>query len=241
MPSVTVRGARRREAAHAVDLDEAHAAHADRLHALVPAEARDVDAVLLRDLDEQLALAAPSNVVSVAGRRVGVDSCGSDLRRSIHTVRRHSGCPRLRSVPDPRSISARKNLSGSRRLRRAGPEGADRGLAERRVGRRARCCRRRRGACRGRGRAFAVRHPVENLLDPARAFPARRALSARLVCEELREPPRDQRPDRSYRRTPSPRPNRASHRRSAARSPCRAARRGARRCRSATATTRRRE
>ena len=43
------------QAAHALDLDEAHAAHADRLHALVPAEPRDVRAVLLRDLDEQLA------------------------------------------------------------------------------------------------------------------------------------------------------------------------------------------
>ncbi len=36
------RGARGRIAAHPLDLDEAHAAHADRLHALVPAEARDV-------------------------------------------------------------------------------------------------------------------------------------------------------------------------------------------------------
>ena len=48
------RRARDLQAAHALDLDEAHAAHADRLHALVPAEARDVGAVLLRDLDEQL-------------------------------------------------------------------------------------------------------------------------------------------------------------------------------------------
>src|SRR5206468_3877536 len=37
------------------DLDEAHAAHADRLHALVPAEPRDVRSVLLRDANEQLA------------------------------------------------------------------------------------------------------------------------------------------------------------------------------------------
>ena len=49
------RRARDLHAAHALDLDQAHAAHADRLHALVPAEARDVGAVLLRDLDEQLA------------------------------------------------------------------------------------------------------------------------------------------------------------------------------------------
>src|SRR5262249_40558353 len=37
------------------DLDEAHAAHADRLHALVPAEPRDVRAVLLCHANEQLA------------------------------------------------------------------------------------------------------------------------------------------------------------------------------------------
>ena len=49
------RGARGRESTHTVDLDEAHAAHADRLHPLVPAETRDVDAVLLRGLDQQLA------------------------------------------------------------------------------------------------------------------------------------------------------------------------------------------
>ena len=48
--------ARGREPAHAFDLHEAHAAHADRLHALVPAEPRDVHAVLLRGLDQQLAL-----------------------------------------------------------------------------------------------------------------------------------------------------------------------------------------
>ena len=48
------RRARDLQAAHALDLDEAHAAHADRLHPLVPAEARDVGAVLLRDLDQQL-------------------------------------------------------------------------------------------------------------------------------------------------------------------------------------------
>ena len=70
------RGARGREAAHAFDLDEAHAAHADRLHALVPAEPRDVDAVLLRGLDQQLAASAPRMVipstvtVTVSGARL---------------------------------------------------------------------------------------------------------------------------------------------------------------------------
>ena len=48
-------GARDLQAAHALDLDQAHPAHADRLHALVVAEARDVGAVVLRDLDEQVA------------------------------------------------------------------------------------------------------------------------------------------------------------------------------------------
>ena len=42
-------------AATGVDVDQAHAAHADRLHALVVAEARDVDAVALRRGDDQLA------------------------------------------------------------------------------------------------------------------------------------------------------------------------------------------
>ena len=42
------------------------------------------------------------------------------------------------------------------------------------------------------GAAVAVRHPVEHLLDPARALTARRALAARLVGEELGDAPRDQ-------------------------------------------------
>ena len=50
------RGARGRETTDALDLDEAHATHSDRLHALVPAEARDVRPVLLRGLDQHLAL-----------------------------------------------------------------------------------------------------------------------------------------------------------------------------------------
>ena len=49
------RRARDLQAAHPLDLDETHPAHPDRLHALVPAEPRDVGAVLLRGLDQQLA------------------------------------------------------------------------------------------------------------------------------------------------------------------------------------------
>ena len=55
MPSVTGVVHAGGKPRHAFDLDQAHAAHADRLHALVPAEARDVDAVVLRGLDQQLA------------------------------------------------------------------------------------------------------------------------------------------------------------------------------------------
>ena len=55
-----------------VDLDEAHAAHAHRLHALVVAEARDVDAGPLGGVDDQLALARP--------RRRAVDRDGSRCR-----------------------------------------------------------------------------------------------------------------------------------------------------------------
>ena len=43
-------------AAAGVDLDEAHTAHADRLHARVVAEPRDVDAVAFGGGDEQFAL-----------------------------------------------------------------------------------------------------------------------------------------------------------------------------------------
>src|SRR5690606_19139092 len=50
------RGLERRAAA-GVDLDEAHPAHAHRLHPGVGAEARDVDAVALGRVDDELALA----------------------------------------------------------------------------------------------------------------------------------------------------------------------------------------
>ncbi len=45
-----------RRAPTGVDLDDAHAAHADGLHARVGAEVRDVDAVALRRVDDELAL-----------------------------------------------------------------------------------------------------------------------------------------------------------------------------------------
>src|SRR5690606_25522276 len=42
-------------AARRLDLDQAHAAHANRVHSLVPAEAGDVGAGVLGGLDQQLA------------------------------------------------------------------------------------------------------------------------------------------------------------------------------------------
>ena len=48
------------------DLDQAHPAHADRLHPGVPAEPGDVDAVVLGGLDEQLSL-GPLHLDAVDG------------------------------------------------------------------------------------------------------------------------------------------------------------------------------
>ena len=69
-----------RGAARALDLDQAHAAHADRLHARVVAKARDVGPGPLGRLDDQLALA--SAVTGAAVEREGEllvrrASCGS--------------------------------------------------------------------------------------------------------------------------------------------------------------------
>ena len=80
-------GARDLHAAHALDLDQAHAAHPHRLHPLVPAEARDVGAVLLRDLDEELpARRLHLLAVDGEGHEVGPRRDGDDvalLRRPL--------------------------------------------------------------------------------------------------------------------------------------------------------------
>ena len=219
------RRARGREAAHALDLDEAHAAHADRLHALVPAEARDVDAVLLRGLDQQLA--------RLRLERLAVDGDGDRvLRRSGFGSVVVTRCAPA-SLPRRAAISSRKYL-----LRLAigdttlGPSGQIVVCVNGAV------------ATFGRdagadveqqvevlGPAQAVRHAVQHLLDPAGALAARRALAARLVREELREPPRDEQRVGGLVEHHDRARSRASRRGSAARSPCRAARRGARRCR----------
>ena len=57
-----------RRAATGVDLDEAHPAHADRVHPRVVAEARDVGAVPLARVDEQLAL-LDGDLLAVDGDR----------------------------------------------------------------------------------------------------------------------------------------------------------------------------
>ena len=56
MPSVDRRRARGQQLALAFDLHEAHAAHGNRLHAGVVAEARNEDAHLFGDVDQQPAL-----------------------------------------------------------------------------------------------------------------------------------------------------------------------------------------
>ena len=73
-----------RRAATGVDLDDAHAAHPDRLHPRVVAEARDVGAVALRGLDDELA-------------RLGLDLLAVD--RHDHGLRR---CLGLRHEPPRR-------------------------------------------------------------------------------------------------------------------------------------------
>ncbi len=117
------RRARDLEAAHALDLDQAHAAHADGLHALVPAEARDVGTVLLRDLDEQL---APGRLhfLAVDGERHDVGT-GRDrdheplVRRPLahgNGVHHHCALP-LRCFRSRRSLHS---LRSPRAVRRRG-------------------------------------------------------------------------------------------------------------------------
>ena len=174
------RGARGRKAAHAVDLDETHAAHADRLHPLVPAEARNVDPVLLRDLDQQF-----------AGLRLHGDPVDRDRRGGLLLFGRgHALHPCAVTRFD---LVAEVLVQARDRTHRRRAERADRGLHERRAG------------DPGRdvvadveqqvevfGTTLAVRHAVQDLFEPARALAARSALAARLVREELHETPRDE-------------------------------------------------
>ena len=112
------RRARDLHAAHALDLDQAHAAHADRLHALVPAEARDVGAVLLRDLDEQLT-ARRLHLLAVDGdgHEVGTGRDGDDVpllgRPLAHAdgVGAHTAARTAGSVPERTGISPRASAS----------------------------------------------------------------------------------------------------------------------------------
>ena len=113
--------ARDLEPAQAFDLDEAHATHADRLHAVVPAEARDVGAVLLGRLDEQLAV-RDLDLAAVDGdaHLLGTGTDGQHvlpLRRPLaHRLVRHrppppgaaTGMRVLVSAPMRSAISSRK-------------------------------------------------------------------------------------------------------------------------------------
>ncbi len=90
-------------AAAALDLDEAHPTHADRLHALVPTEPRDVDTVLLRGLDQELAR------LRFERDAVDGDRRGRLLRlRRVRFGGRHACTPA--SLRRRSSTSSRKNL-----------------------------------------------------------------------------------------------------------------------------------
>ena len=143
------------EAAQTLDLDEAHPAHADRLHALVVTEARDVGAVLLRDLDQQLT----ARRLDLAAVDRDLDDVGAGRDRDqVAVVRRPlAHLHRVGSRHDAARICIAPRFSVSRRMRsrissrevvaeadhrrhRARPERADGGLARRPAEPRARCC-----------------------------------------------------------------------------------------------------
>ena len=153
-----------RRAATGVDLDEAHAAHADRVHPRVVAEPGDVGAGALARVDEQLALLGDDLVaVDGDGDRACRSSMGLGASDITGSAVADSGMQvalrdlRLELVAEP------AEGRGDRRDRRRA-ERADRGLAGRerhgveplaRDRRRpgtapARCCRRCRAAGRGR-------------------------------------------------------------------------------------------
>ena len=109
MPSVTStkQAGVKRGAAWALDVDEAHAAHADRRHARVVAEARDVGPRPLGRRDQQLALeggdlpAVQGEGDPLIGMHVGVELPGRVsqrgtplLSRAPGTRRGTCGCPR---------------------------------------------------------------------------------------------------------------------------------------------------
>ncbi len=78
------RRARDLQAAHALDLDEAHPTHPDRLHALVVTEPRDVGAVVLGHLDQQVTRLR-LHLTTVHGQR---DLAGRARRQHVVVRRR---------------------------------------------------------------------------------------------------------------------------------------------------------
>ena len=129
-----------------VDLDEAHAAHADRVHPRVVAEARDVDAVPLGGVDDQLALAGvdlgarrwstvtPSTVgasaasavasdigaLPTSARRVDADATRDVARRCAPRTRARNGAMRRGDRATPRRGRAGRSWS-ARGGQRDGP------------------------------------------------------------------------------------------------------------------------
>ena len=95
-----------RRAPAGVDVDEAHAAHAHRLHALVVAEAGDVGAGALRGGDQQLARLG-LDVVTVDGDRDG------GLLRCLGRRVRHGRPPRgRRRAPNDRGRCSARTRHG---------------------------------------------------------------------------------------------------------------------------------
>ena len=189
-PRRTVDHARRlqRRAAAGVDLDEAHAAHADRLHPLVVAEARDVDAVALGGLDDQLALAGDDRLAvdRQARRRSGSAAAVASARPSASAAScrlvRHRRLRAVTGIMVARApilrlelVAEQRERRVDRRVRRRADE-ADRGHLA--------------GTARPRCRAFARRvrevagadglADVEQLVEVGAACRGRRRCAARI-------------------------------------------------------------
>ena len=188
-------------AAAGVDLDDAHPAHADRLHPRVVAEARDVGAVALGGLDHELAglrldlLAVDREEHGLGGGlacQTPATSTADSLRDPAPVVRRRprtrrgSGGSPTRSATRPTGRGRRSSSSctgtgrpPSRRLP-SWPSGTAP----------ARCCRTTSSSSStSAGRPSPASSRAQDLLEPAGALAARRALAARLPRVEAHEPP----------------------------------------------------
>ena len=99
-----------RRARPVVDVDEAHAAHADRTHARVVTEARDVDAGLLAGLDDQRA-GRGSTGVPLTVIEMGSDTRGRPSRRRPYECGTLHGHRDLDRATDIRLESSLKRIT----------------------------------------------------------------------------------------------------------------------------------